>query len=166
MTEFFSSFPTITYNKTQLKDLTVRLDFIKNVKSNVTVFEYFLLRDGQRPEDVATIYYGNPHLYWIVLFINDKIDPYYDWLLTDDQLYKFVVNKYGVENLYTIHHYETTSQSDLGEGVWVNQGTIYSTPVSNYTYEQKLNEEKRKIKLLKRSYLQQVISEYHRELHG
>lgn len=162
--DYFSAFPKITYNGTTITDITIRLDFIQRIKSNLALFEYVQLQDGQRPEDIANIYYSDPSLYWIILYINSVIDPYYGWLLTDSQLFEYVKNKYGVDKVNSVNHYETTTQSDLGAGVWVNLGTPFCDPVTNMEYEQDLNEVKRKIKILKPSYISQVLSEYQKEL--
>jgi phage-related protein len=162
--EYFSAFPKTTFNNTTITDITVRLNFIKKIKDNAALFEYIILRQDERAEDVAFRYYKDPNLYWIILFINDVVDPYYDWVLSDDALFTFVQDKYGVENVYAVHHYKTTSSSELGEDVWVDFGTPFSIPVSNYDYEQELNEEKRKIKVLKPVYIAQVLSEYKLEL--
>lgn len=164
MTSLFESYPNIVYNKRSVKDITIRLDFLSRIKNNVSLFSFHNLKDGERPEDVALQFYGDPELFWIVLYINNVIDPYYDWLLTEDRLQEYIQRKYGAENVGAVHHYETTSQSDLGAGVWASLGTPFITPISNYSYESSLNEEKRKIKLLKGRYLQQVLTEYKNEL--
>ena len=92
------------------------------------------------------------------------IDPFHDWLLTEERLLEYISDKYGAENIYSTHHYETTSSSDLGEGVWVSSDEPFSTEVTNYTHESEVNEQKRQIKILKNRYVQQVLSEYDKEL--
>lgn len=158
--EYFSKFPKIEYNDALIQDITARVDFLKKIKNNVSVFQYFTIPDGQRPEDIAHKLYGDPTLYWIILYLNDIVNPYTDWPLSEEQLLEAIKTKYGVENVYADHHYVTTEDSSLGAGVVVNFGTPFSTVVSNYTYEFELNEEKRKIKILKLFYLQQVLQEY------
>jgi len=162
--EFFSAFPTTKFNDVDIKNITVRLDILKRIKNNTTIFQYKLLKDGQRPEDVAQAEYGDPRLYWIILYINDIIDPYYDWLLTEDRLYEYVERKYTTEKINAVHHYVTNSNSEFGEGIWVDFGTPFSSPVTNLQYEQSVNEEKRKIKILKTRYIPQILSEYQSEL--
>src|ERR1035437_10339738 len=107
--ELFSHFPQIVYNDQLIKDITIRLDFIQRIKDNISLFQYVQLRGGQRPVDIAEIFYGNPTLYWIVLFINDVVDPYYGWLLTDSQLWSYVNKKYS--DPYATHHYEAITGS-------------------------------------------------------
>lgn len=164
MTEFFSSFPKINYDGNTVKDITIRLNFLNNIKSNINLFEHVQIFTGQRPEDIALKYYNDTNLYWIVLFMNDIVDPYYDWLLTEEQLMNFIKGKYGAESIYSVHHYETTTQSDLGAGVIQNSTEPFITPISNLIYETRINESKRKIKVLKRQYIEQIIEEYKSEL--
>lgn len=164
MTEYFSAFPKINYDGETVKDITIRLDFLNKIKGNISLFEHVQVIASQKPEDLALIHYGDTNLYWIILFMNDIIDPYYDWLLTEDQLVNFIKTKYGVESVYAVHHYETTSFSDLGEGIIQNGTEPFVTPISNFTFESRINDAKRKIKILKRQYIKQVIDEYKSEL--
>ena|ERR1035437_4044838 len=161
-TEYFSSFPQIVYNGDLITNLTIRLDFITKIKNNISIFQYIPVITGQKPEDIAYQYYGDATLYWIILYMNDIIDPYYGWLLTDNQLYAYAVQKYT--SIFDTHHYETTAASPLGAGVITDSYNTYRTAVTNLQYEQTQNELKRNIKLLKGSYVAQVISEYRAEL--
>ena len=163
MTSYFSSFPTtINSDGLAMTNVCVRLDFLNRIKANVSLFQFVPIRSGQRPEDIATIYYNDPNLFWIVLWLNDVIDPYYGWLLTDAQLVTNANQKY--DNIYATHHYETISGSPLPLGTIVNQDTAYSQAVTNLQFEQSQNELKRNIKILQPQYLQQVLSEYKAEL--
>lgn len=164
MTALFSKYPSIINNGESVKNITIRLDFIDRIKNNVAVFQYINVGDQDTPESLAYKYYGNPELFWIILYLNNVVDPFYDWILSEDRLYDYCVRKYGVENVYNIHHYETTSEFEHGAGFWVDFGTPFSSPVTNYSYEQTLNENKRKIKILKPFYLQQILTEYDRIL--
>lgn len=164
MTAYFSDYPKIDYNGRYVKDITIRLDFLTRIKNNVSLFQFENLVDGERLEDIASKFYGDPELFWIVMYINDIVDPYYDWLLTEQRLHEYIVNKYGANNVNAVHHYETTDHHDLGAGVWCSSDEPFSTQVSNYTHEKNKNESKRKIKILKNRYVQQVLTEYRKEL--
>lgn len=164
--EYFTYFPKVVVNDSIMTDITVRVNILRSIKNNVSVYQYYTLSNAERPEDVALSVYGDMSLFWIVLLMNDIINPYYDWLLTDDRLYDYVGDKYGTDKIYSIHHYETTSKSDIGSGKWVDFGTPFSQAVTNYDYEYSLNEEKRRIKILKPQYISQVLAEYRKELNG
>lgn len=153
MSSIFTNFPKTSEG---IPNLTIRIDFIKKIKENAVLFEYVQVKEGQTPEQLAYQIYGDPQLYWILLMVNDIDDLYQGWCMSDSQLYDFVSEKYGVENIYSIHHYENS------DGDWTR--TVTSNSTSNFTYEQDLNEEKRKVKILKREYIPQVLSELKTEL--
>ena len=87
------------------------------------------------------------------------------WPLSNNDLHEMMLDKYGsYEALENIHHYETTGIFDednrtiLPEGLEVDKDFQYSyygtnstittnpvVPVTNYQYESKRNDEKRKI---------------------
>ena len=165
MVEYFSAFPTLVNNDGDImKNITIRLDFMSRIKNNASIFQYIQISTGQRPEDIANIYYQDPTLYWVVLWMNDIVDPYYEWLLTDDQLYANALQKYS--NIYATHHYQTITGSPLGVGIIVNQDTAYSEAISNIAYEQTQNELKRNIKILQPQYIPELLAEYQAELTG
>lgn len=160
MTSMFKYFPKTERNNTQLVDITRRIDFFENIKSNITLFEYYDIKEGEKPEDIAFRFYGDPELYWILFYLNDITDPFFDWPLSDKHLFDFVSNTYGADNVYAIHHYETTSNHPLGAGIHVDSNEPFSQSVSNFAYHQDLNEDKRRIKIIKRRYIDQIITEY------
>lgn len=153
MSSIFTNFPKTADG---VINLAIRIDFVKKIKENTVLYEYTQVKNGQTPEQIAYEYYNDPQLYWIILMINDISDLYTGWCMSDDQLYQYVVDKYGAENIYEVHHYETD------DGDWTS--TITTNPISYFTYEQLLNEDKRKIKLLKNDYVSQALSELSIEL--
>jgi hypothetical protein len=161
---YFDGFPNTLFNGQNLTNITVRLNFLTQIQSNAALFQYFFVQDGDRPEDIAFQAYGDSNLYWIVLWLNNIIDPYLEWPQTSEQLMEYVQNVYGVENVYATHHYESIAGSNLPLGTWVNLGTPFSQAVTNFDYENNVNEGKRKIKLLYPGYLPQVLQEYNSAL--
>ena len=157
---YFKSFPRTEINNNRIVDITVRIDIINKIKDNVSLFEFIQINDHATPEDVAYEKYNDPELYWIILLMNDIIDPFYDWILPETRLREYVVRKYGASKVDSVHHYETTSENSLGEGIWVDRVELNTKPVSNLSYERSLNEKKRKIKLLKVEYIPQLLAEY------
>lgn len=162
--EYFTSFPKTTYNNEDIVNICTRLDFLTKIKDNAVLFEELQLNEGETPEEIAQLAYKDPNLFWIILWANDVVDPFLEWCMSDSQLLTYVQEKYGIGEEYSVHHYETTSSSDLGEGIWVDYGTSFSTSVSNYSYEQEINETRRKIKLIRPELITQVIEEYREAL--
>ena len=164
MTEYFNNFDKTTFDKKVITNILKRVDFFSQIKENASIYDFLEIKEGETPEILSKLIYGDSNLFWIILWANDIINPYEDWPMTDEQLMTYIENKYGEENVYSVHHYETNSSSDLGEGIWVDQGTSFSSSVSNYTYEYNLNEEKRKIRNIKPNYISQILDEYKRVL--
>ena len=99
------------------------------------------------------------------------------WPLSNRELYRYAVKKYGVENLNSPHHYETIEVKDaqgrliLPAGKVVDSNFTIPNPsntktnlnpvinVNNYGYETRKNQEKSSIYLLRPSYLQQFLND-------
>ena len=175
------------------------LDWLRN---NVTVFNKFIIDDNDRPDIVAEKLYGDPELDYVVIIIAEITNIKQQWPLTNQQLYEYAENRWGLTGLNALHHYETLEVKDdkgrtvlpaglnvdsqfkidgpdtkLNGGTWSvvrDNGSTTSVDkveldvsdigigVSNYIYEVKLNEEKRKIKVLKEGYLQMFLNDFRR----
>lgn len=161
--------------------LRVRDDIFKED----TLYTEYYIQNGERPENVSYRVYGDEQYYWILLQINDITDYYNQWPLSSSELEKFILKKYGSwSKASEIHHYETVETFDdngnlvvpggvvvaadyvhiypnkPGSGEDVTELSSFPVPVSNVEYEQRLNEEKSRIVILKDEY----ISDYVREV--
>ena len=79
--EFFADFPIIKYNNEPVRDISVRIDILENIKTDPYAFLPYTVKNGERAEEVAYLYYGNPKYVWIVYLSNNIIDPYFEWPL-------------------------------------------------------------------------------------
>lgn len=156
---YFSKFPVTLYSLDDKASVqTVRNILLRNkinddVKNNFAIYDEYDIMDGETPEIVAHKFYGNAQLHWLVLHMNDIIDPRYDWPLNTLNLYNYCVSKYAA-NVNAAHHY-INSNGDI-----VDSTAVGATPVSNYQYEQDVNEGKRRIKILKQPYVDIVMREF------
>jgi len=101
--------------------------------------------------------------------MNDITDRFYDWPLSDQAFEEYVKQKY--DNPQAIHHYEKTQSSgaqtgdgpgDFSHTIEVNSDDADGQSVSNYEYEQRLQDQKRQIKLLDKAYLNTFVEEFER----
>ena len=69
-----------------------------------------------------------------------------------------MASKYGESNLQNIHHYENA------QGRWVMQNYPFATAITNFAYEDQLNEQKRFIKILKPVYVVDLIQEFENKI--
>jgi len=163
---YFSKFPQITYTLDGGDTGFIVTDFFRRVIAQnqdlTTAFSYdeYDIVDGETPEIVAHKVYSNAELHWVVLIANNIIDPRYDWPMPVQVLQNFVTNKYGVGNELDIHHYENSD----GDVVHVSYTAGPKTAVTNYEYEESLNEQKRRIKLLKPGFVEIFIKNFERVL--
>ena len=199
MSKYFNYFPKVGYsiekpNKYEyVTSLVSRFGIEDQLKENSAVFYTYQVRDGETPEIIASKVYGSSERHWIILMMNNVVDPQYDWPLSYSAFNEYVKSKYStpeyadtantgisgltwaqnVDNVYSYYKVvtKTTSSNTNIEKYEVDSNT-YSTIVntsdnyvlqdgtsininvtketkSYYNYEMDLNEEKRKIKILK-----------------
>ena len=169
---YFQMFPDTLYdakgngNYTVMKDIMTRVKLVASKKENILNFDYYNVQDGETPEMIAHKYYGDVNLHWTILVANDIVDYYNDWPMSVQKFEKFVFEKY--DNPQAIHHYEisqtsgeTTTTIDVGMNT-----TDYpsATAISNYTYEDRLQEQKRQIRLISPDFISQFVSEFEKKL--
>ena len=159
---YFKYFPTIRYDVRGTKNSrSVQLvtDILKRVRKRLDIvnrayFEQYFVKDGDTPESLAHQVYGDSTLHWIILYGNYMTNPYYDWPLTYIDLKKFVIKKYGEANINDTHHYEDA------DGYEVDSTASGATAVTNFVYEETLNDAKRTINVIKSEYTQEIVSEF------
>ena len=169
-------------------DYSVVKNFFKRGKlredifQDLTFFTKYIVQGDDRPDTVASKVYDDPTLDWVVLMANNIINVQSEWPMSQADFHAYITNKYDEETLYSgIHHYEsrevkTTDNSIIipaGQKVGVGQSVSYyddalgqhvratdvALPVTNYTYEERLNNDKRNIFVLKASYLNIVFDD-------
>ena len=179
---FLSRLPNASTNEDYItvKNLFKRAKIRTDINNAITAFDYYQILDNQRPEVVASSLYGDPELDWVILITNNITNVRDQWPLNNNDLYNYMIDKYGSEEaLSSIHHYETIEVKDEYDRLVVPSGlqvdsnftvtyTKFNNTVStvspvkqvtNYEYETNINEEKRKIRVLKPAYLSVVITD-------
>ena len=169
---YFDMFPNIYYsakgdsNFTIMKDILSRVKLIANVKENILGFDYYDVQDGETPEMIAHRYYGDVNLHWTILVANDIVDYYEDWPMSVQRFEQFVKEKY--ENPGAIHHYEIAQTSgDTTVTIDVGMNTTEypsATAISNYQYEDRLQEKKRQIRLISTRHIDDFVKEFERKM--
>ena len=172
---YFDKFPLIVYdikgdNKFKLvPDILRRVKLRSNLQEGAVLFDKYDVKEGENPEDVAFKWFGSADLHWVILLTNNVTDRYYDWPLSQPDFAEFLTDKYGAGNEDSAHHYElvrssgkTTSSgpSDYSHRVEVNSDETDAITVTNREYEERLQDQKRQIKLLSKSFLADFIEEF------
>ena len=176
---FFSKFPKMLYDidgKGNLKivtDLLRRVKIRSAVKDGSTLFDKYDVKNGESPESLAYKIYGDAKYHYVILILNNITDRYYGWPLSDYSFEVYVKSKYS--NPGTAHHYEITQSSgrttsngpdDYSHRIEVNSDMAGAEAVTNYEYENRLQSEKRQIKLLDPAYLPAFEEEFNKLING
>jgi len=165
---YFQNFPTIPYDSTGtgefkgVTNLLRRVGIRAKVKSNTMLYDTYDVRNGESPESIAFRLYDDAELHWVVLLVNDITDRFHDWPLTEAQFLQFIKDKYT--NVDAIHHHEISPESG-DTSLKINIGTSNTdypsaTAITNYEYEQEVQDAKRKIRLLDPSYISDFVEEF------
>ena len=167
----------------RVKNLFKKGKLREDIFQNLAFFEKYKIVGDDRPDNVAFEVYDDASLDWIVLLSNNVLNIQSEWPLPQTDFDRFVLDKYGdYDTLYNgIHHYETEEvknsqgvtivpaglQVDASYSVsyydffieqQITTGNI-SIPVTNYEYEEKVENDKRNIFLLKPRFLNVVLDD-------
>ena len=79
-----NEYPKITYGSDILTDISRRF-IIENIKTSSSEDIYFdyLIKNWKSPENLAYDFYGSCDYVWAILIINNIVNPFDDWLLSD-----------------------------------------------------------------------------------
>lgn len=185
---YFTPFPRVTYDPTGKSvpvlayDITKRFKLSYIMKNSRLVFYEYAIKDRDRPDIMAEVYYENSQLDWIFFLTNSIWDPYFQWPLTQLQFESYIRSKYGSTSnaLAQVHHYEQivvprkemfvnfdgTEINIEEKTVVVDQTTYLSLPsnrrkvIDCLTYEENENNRKRNIRILEKAYLPQLLREF------
>jgi hypothetical protein len=165
---YFKKFPTVGYTPDSVTgdtDFRIVTDILRRVAlrsslvEDAFLYDEYDIREGERPDIIADQFYGDSNLHWVILITNEIHDIVTEWPLSTRELQALINGKYT--NPQGVHHYERNATSgDTTVKVYCNQSDTGATAVSNADYETRLNEEKRRIKLLKKEALSEFIEEF------
>ena len=154
----------------------------EDIFQELSFFSKYQIKGDDRPDNVAWNFYQESGLDWLVLTCNNIVNIQTEWPLSQTDFDRFLLDKYETyEKLNEIHHYETIEIKNtrgtvlLKEGLQVDSNfsmtyydditqkqvtpTTLTKSVTNYVYEQKKEDEKRNIYLLKPNYLNIVYDD-------
>ena len=158
-----------------VKNLFKKGKLREDIIEQTAVFTKYKIKGDDRPDNVAQELYGNPDLDWVILASNNILNVYDEWPMTQRNFENYLLEKYGTyEQMNAVHHYETTEVKNKQGAVITAAGlqvdsdfsvTYYDaleegyntkypvTSVTNYDFEQKIQDDRRNIFTLKPRYL-------------
>lgn len=182
MPQYFRNFPKVEYDikksgtKELMTNLTVRFKIQEILRSRIAVYHDYYINEGERADTIAFKAYEDPTLDWLIYLINVIIDPLFDWPLDYRSFINYIKEKYESvsEAQKQVHHYEWIYQKHkvLFNGKIIPEKTYevdlntYNTlnsldrrVVYMYDYEEELNEQRRRIKLLDTQYVPDILNQ-------
>ena len=192
---YFREFPNINYvsllpdrNKNEerilVKNIFKRAKLRTDIKFGITMFERYQVEENMRPEAIANRIYQDPELDWVILLVNNITNVRDQWPLSNNDLYNYMLDKYGQTGLTDVHHYETVELKDSDGRIMLQGGLVvddefkfrYSVRksngdltdpnninpvqvITNLAYEQRENDKKRQIRILKPAYIAAVVND-------
>ena len=189
---YFDQFPDVLIpspnsTRTSSNDFVLAKNLFKRGKirddffENAMAFNKYSITGDDRPDNVAKEIYGDSSLDWIVLLSNNFISVRDEWPMSQYQLQRYLNNKYNIDQITAIKHYETKEVRNSANIIIMQKGQIvdenftftYSddgtnttlsgsnimTSVSNYEYEVAQNDKKRIIHFLRPNYIQTIMED-------
>ena len=170
---YFDNFPVIRYGSTDgtiknVTNLLRRVAIRSKLKTNVSLFDTYDVKNGETPEIIADKLYDDPKLHWIIMLLNNITDRYHDWPMSEQQFNSYLNEKYS--NPDGIHHYEISQESgDTTQKIEVYDPDLISsdtdaytsaTAITNREFEESEQDKKRKIRLLDPVFIDQFVDEF------
>ena len=167
----------------RVKNFFRRVTLREDIYQNLTFFTKYPIEGDDRPDNVAQKVYENPDLDWLILLANNITHIPTEWPMAQNDFDRFLLEKYDQYNtIYNgIHHHETIEVKDSNNVTIVPAGLEVSSdftqtyydyfvsemktesnitrPVTNYEYEEKIENDKRQIFILKQEYLTVVLDD-------
>ena len=167
-----------------VKNLFKRVFLREDIYQNLTFFRTYLVVGDDRPDNVAAQVYEDSTLDWLILLANNIVNIPDEWPLGQSDFDRYLLNKYDddYDKIYNgILHYETIEVKDSNDVVIIPKGlnvsedfstTYYdyfigglttanniTRPVTNFQYEENLENKKRELFILKPEYISVVIDD-------
>lgn len=164
-----------------VKNLFKKGKLREDIFQDLAFFTKYQIQGDDRPDNVAFSFYEDSSLDWLVLTCNNILNVKDEWPLSQFDFNLYLFEKYGsFEKINEIRYYETTEIKNRENVTIVQKGlkvpsdfsisyydervrdVITERPVvsvTNYQYEEKLQEERRNIFLLKPRYLSIVFDD-------
>ena len=169
----------------RVKNLFKRTKISQTIFDDLTYFTKYQVIADERPDNIAYKIYGDSNLDWMVMLANNITNLQNEWPLEEQSFYRFLINKYGSEaGIESVHHYESQKVIDSKEKVIVPKGlevpsnysvtfldsgtrteqirTNITDEITNRQYEEKIQDEKRNIFLIKPRFTGLILEEMER----
>lgn len=135
---YFQKFPYTFYTlddrkTTQLiQNILIRNKITDDIKNSFVMYDEYDVRDGDTPEILAYKFYGDSNLHWLVLQMNEILDPRFDWPLDTRKFQDYLNSKYP--DIDGIDHYEDSNENPINGNVILNASVFNNFNVGDVVY--------------------------------
>ena len=97
----FQKFPSTAYDVDGDGSSKFAVDILRRIKVRAealldgAIYYNYSTQVGDTPEIIADKYYGSSQYHWVVMMMNDRIDPTYDFTLDGINFESYLTGKYG-----------------------------------------------------------------------
>jgi len=152
MIKYSSLIPKLTYNGQTISDITHRFALLPSLSEYTTNYTEIDIFENETPEMLSLRIYGSYNYWWLILAINNVIDPLYGWLMSDEEVYNYAELLYGADGMNGHRHYE-----DEDFKRYDNQNPEETLmPVTQLEWLIYLNDKKRRVNVINPKYLSQI----------
>jgi len=165
-----------------VKNLFKKGKLREDIFGNLNFFTKYKIVGDERPDNVAYKIYNDETLDWVVLLSNNILNVQTEWPLSQTSFDTVMLEKYeSYANLNATHHYETVEVKNNAGAIIIPQGlqvpqnysvtyydaslgfevtkTNITREVTNLQYEEKIENDKRNIFILKPKYLNIIFND-------
>lgn len=170
-------------DKIEVKNLFKRAKLRNDIFNDLSLFEKYFIIGDERPDQVAFKFYDNSDLDWVILITNNILNIQSEWPMSQKTFNDYLLDKYGsYQKINEIKFYESKKVVDSNGVEIYPAGIIVSEshrveffdsktkkpalvsdatrPITNYIYEERIQEQKRSIFILKGTYLNLVFNDF------
>ena len=124
MAGYFSRFPKIYFSTNdgqsvdRITNIMAKFSLNEAIKENTAVYYEYDITESDTPEIVAHKMYGSSSKHWVVLMMNNIVDPQYEWPLTTITLNNYIDAKYSTADY--------ANSNTTGAGLTYAQSNVHS----------------------------------------
>ena len=140
---------------------------IRDVLKNLGVSYYpYTIQDGERPDNVSQAVYDNPSFDWLILLTNNMFNIYDDWPKDQETFNRYIIEKYGSISAASseIKYYYDADGDIIDLTTYNSLSTSQRKLESAFDYEQRININKSKIKVVQPRHIGAIESQLNAQL--
>lgn len=167
---FFAKFDKIVYDGVSIVDICNSFLLKYKPMHNTSLYSYHHVADGETPESIAFDYYKDASAHWVILLLNDVVDPFFGWVQSTPEITDMCKAMYGADRIDDVHHIVNIQSGYIVDEVEFNKYTddgkiirslpVYYQAITNIEHHTTENDKRRNIKVLAPEYLRDFKTQF------